>query len=81
MIGRAVRREGLTAVGWSIRSFDTMGHPVEQTLERVISRLHDGAVILLHDNREQADVLLEKIIAESKARGYEFCTIEELFKP
>lgn len=80
MVSRAVRKAGYRSVGWSIRSLDTMKFSRERVLNRVISRLHNGGIILLHDNRAQADVLLENIIIQTLSRGYKIVTVEELMQ-
>ncbi len=79
MVGRAVRRTGVISVGWSIRSFDTIKGDRRKVARRVSRQLHDGAVVLLHDNRPGADELLESILCELKERGMRTRTIEELF--
>ena len=80
MIATAVKRNGLTSIGWSIRSLDTLGQPIEKVTNRVVSRISKGKVILLHDNREKADVLLENILQQITLKGLKCVTINELFK-
>ncbi|MFI3332227.1 MAG: polysaccharide deacetylase family protein [Rikenellaceae bacterium] len=79
MVGGAVRDLGLISVGWSIRSLDTLGQPLERVLRRVVGALEGGKVILLHDNRQGAEILLESILIEIEARGLKCVTINELF--
>lgn len=79
MIARAVKRAGLISVGWSIRSLDTLGHPIERVTKRVSRQLKAGKVILLHDNRDKADILTERILQEIELNGLKTVTIEELF--
>lgn len=78
MVGKAVRRTGKIVAGWSIRSLDTMGKPVEKTLARIEHRLRDGAIILLHDDRANAACLLEKLVECVHERGYKFVLLDEL---
>ncbi len=80
MISKAVKRSGLTSIGWSIRSLDTLGHPIEKVTKRVVSRISKGKVILLHDNRDKADILLENILQQIAQKGLNCVTINELFK-
>ena len=70
MISKAVRRSKIRAIGWSIRSYDTMRHPSAQTLERITRRLRPGDIILLHDNLPQAPALLEQLLLHISAKGY-----------
>lgn len=75
-IGRAVRRLGLTTVGWSIRSHDTNPKRTRADIvQRIERRLHPGAIILLHDNRAESDVLLEKILLMLQKHNYEITNI------
>lgn len=78
-IATALKRSGLTSVGWSIRSFDTIGQPLERVEHRVAQQLSSGKVILLHDDRIIADILLEQIIKHITAMGLKCVTIDELF--
>lgn len=80
MVGKGVRRCGLTSIGWSIRSLDTLGHPLERVAKRVIRQIEAGKIILLHDNREGAEILLDKILTYTESRGLRCVTINELFK-
>lgn len=79
-IAKAVKLNGLTTVGWSIRSLDTAASDSRESVcNRVVRRLHNGAVILLHDRCKEADVLLRMLIAEIGQRGYRFIALNEMF--
>lgn len=79
IIGRAVRRVGFNAIGWSIRSFDTFAsYSRDSICRRVLRKLHPGAIILLHDRCPEADVLLEKLIPAILERGYRFVSLSEM---
>ncbi len=80
MVAAAVRSLSLTSVGWSIRSLDTLGQPLERVERRVVRALKGGAVILLHDNREGAELLLDSILKALDNRGLRSVTIDKLFK-
>lgn len=83
-IAGAVRRLGLTPVAWSIRSLDTQMHvsgaaSVDEWLNgHVISRLHPGAVVLLHDRMMGIDGLLRNLAMGVREAGYQFGGIEEV---
>ena len=77
-IGRAVRRSGLISVGWSIRSLDTMGQPVDVVESRVVKQIRGGDIILLHDNRECVVELTERILIYIYKNGYNAVSIDEL---
>ena len=78
---KAARKRGYMTIGWSIRSLDTIGSRSRQDVcDKVIDKLHPGAIILLHDRCDEAGTLLKGIIAAGKERGYSFVSLEELLK-
>lgn len=79
MIGRAVGQSGLTSIGWSIRSLDTMGGDKDRIYSRVTRKLKAGSVVLLHDNLDGADLLLDAVLSEMQNKELEAITINELF--
>ena len=80
-IGRTVRFLGLQCIGWSIRSLDTVSRRSRaDVLERITERVHDGAVILLHDRCPGADMLLDALIVRIRERGYGIKRVDELLK-
>lgn len=81
IIGKNVRQCGFKTIGWSIRSLDTVkGKSREEIVEKIERQLHPGAIILLHDRCENADVLLEKIITSSIEKGYDIVSLDEMLK-
>lgn len=73
IIGKVLKRMQFKAIGWSIRSFDTVaGNSRGEVCRRVIGKLHPGAVILLHDRCAEEDVLLESLIPAILEQGYRF---------
>lgn len=79
-IAKGIKKLNMQSIGWSIRSLDTMGKDNEVVCNRVIERLHNGAIILLHDNREKIVDLLNMIITESYNKGFSFVSLQELQK-
>jgi peptidoglycan/xylan/chitin deacetylase (PgdA/CDA1 family) len=78
ILAKVVKRLGFRAIGWSVRSLDTVLKDEDKVVERIIDRLHPGAVILMHDNREMAVKVLEKVILKIKEEGYRFVSIDEM---
>lgn len=75
-IGLAVRRLGLKTIGWSIRSYDTNARRTRtEVAQRIERRLHRGAIVLLHDDRPESDLLLTQILEMLKRHDYEIVTI------
>ena len=72
-IARTLRRTGHTAVGWSIRSFDTVllrdslpedkaAYAAERCVRRIVRKLRPGSVILLHDRLKYSPLLLKMLL-------------------
>jgi peptidoglycan/xylan/chitin deacetylase (PgdA/CDA1 family) len=79
IISKAVSEKNLLTIGWSIRSLDTISNKSTDAVYRRISRkLHNGAVVLLHDRLENADILLNMILEETEHRKIKAVSIEEL---
>lgn len=77
IIGRVVRRMGLNSIGWSIRSLDTVStRSREDVCTMILKQLHPGAIILLHDRCNDADILLQLLIPQIIEKGYRFTTID-----
>jgi peptidoglycan/xylan/chitin deacetylase (PgdA/CDA1 family) len=77
-VAKVVKKLGWTVIGWSVRSLDTTIKDPERVVKRVVKRLHPGAVILLHDIRPDAALIVEKIILAAKQNGYRFVGLEEM---
>lgn len=81
IIGKAVDHCGLQAIGWSLRSLDTVAKSErEDVCRRVEAKLHPGAIILLHDRCAKSDELLESIIRVTLKSGYKFIALSDMLK-
>ncbi len=67
-IARAVNKLKLQTIGWSIRSLDT-SLSVEKAYNRVIKQLHNNAIILFHDNRDNTPILIQKVLEYFKSHN------------
>lgn len=79
-IGRIIKRRGYRVIGWSIRSLDTLGTPRDKVVKNIMAQLFDGAIILLHDNRPESDMLLEMLLCEIRKEGYKIERVDRLLK-
>ncbi|MCX2745370.1 polysaccharide deacetylase family protein [Mangrovivirga sp. M17] len=61
-VSKGIKRSGVKSIGWSIRSFDTVGHNAERVVNRIIKKIKPGSIILLHDDREKTPEILEGIL-------------------
>lgn len=77
---KAIKCGGYQPVGWSIRSFDTKASSAEALTQRVIRKLHPGAVILLHDRCELTVAALRTIIHDIRREGYSFERADRLLQ-
>ncbi|MBC7827739.1 MAG: polysaccharide deacetylase family protein [Chitinophagaceae bacterium] len=69
---------GYTAIGWSIRSFDTMAKDEKKLLNKLIRLLRPGAIILLHDTQKITLSILPRFIQAARNEGYEFERLDKL---
>ncbi len=77
-LARAVRKSGFTAVGWNIRSLDTVIKDKDRLLRKVRKALKPGAVILFHDTCKSTAEMLPAFIREARAAGYEIVRLDKL---
>jgi peptidoglycan/xylan/chitin deacetylase (PgdA/CDA1 family) len=79
-IGKALRHNGLTCVGWDVRPFDTV-RKKDGVVDTVLHKTRDGSVILLHDTGRTAQdmtELLDAVIKGLMARGFTLSPLENL---
>jgi len=77
---RALKKHGLSVVGWDVRPFDTTAR-TEKVIERVLKKIRNGSIIVLHDTgRIPADLvrLTDELVTQIKEREYSFIDLEEL---
>jgi probable sporulation protein (polysaccharide deacetylase family) len=68
-----------TTIMWSIDTIDWKRPPPEVIQDRVLKKLHNGAIILMHPTAPTAQAL-PGLIAEIKKRGYTITTITDVQK-
>jgi len=77
---KALKKHGLSVVGWDVRPFDTTAS-AEKVIERVLTKIRNGSIIALHDTgRGPAELarLTEELVTKIKEREYTFSGLEEL---
>lgn len=80
-IDAVIRSMGLSVAMWDVDPFDWRRPGAAIIHRRVVSRVHNGDVVLLHDgggSRSQTIAALEMILKTLSARGYSFVTMSEL---
>ena len=72
---------GYTTVFWSLAYADwdekSQKQP-EKALELLLSRTHNGCVVLLHPTSTTNALILDSYIKKLKAQGYEFCLVSDI---
>ena len=72
---------GYKTIFWSLAYVDWHddAQPTkEYAMEKLVKRLHDGAIILLHNTSKTNMEILESFIIEARSLGYEFKSLDEL---
>ncbi len=72
---------GYKTVFWSLAYADwdeKAQKDPKATLQKLVSRTHNGCVLLLHPTSETNVKILDEYIKTMKNKGYEFCTIDDI---
>ena len=75
---------GYKTVFWSLAyaDWDNQNQPdPKKSKEKIMSRMHNGAVILLHPTSETNTRILKEVIQELKEQGFRFGSLDELTSP
>jgi peptidoglycan/xylan/chitin deacetylase (PgdA/CDA1 family) len=78
MLAKAVKHLKLTAIGWSVRSFDTVAKEKDKLLNRVTENLKGGDVILFHDRCELTIAILPDLLKFIKQAGLQVEPLDKL---
>lgn len=73
---------GYKTVFWSLAYVDwnNDAQPTrEQAFSKLLPRIHNGAVVLLHSTSSTNAEILDELLSQWKAMGYRFGSIDELF--
>ena len=74
---------GYKTVFWSLAyaDWDNNNQPApDAALEKLLSRTHDGAVVLLHSTSKTNAEILDTLLTKWEEMGYRFAPISELFE-
>lgn len=64
---------------WNIDTLDWKYHNSKRIASRVINKVKDGDIVLMHDVYSATANALYTIIPDLQAKGYDFVTVSELF--
>ncbi len=78
---QCVKELGYQTVFWSVAyaDWDNNNQPTEaEAMEKLLLRVHNGAVILLHPTSQTNAAILDGLLTTLKEQGYRFASLEEL---
>ncbi len=71
---------GTSLINWTLDSEDWKSKDADKVIERVLSTVKDGDIILMHDLYESTAEAVEYLVPELVARGYRIVSVSELFR-
>jgi len=76
---RALKKYPLTAIGWSMRSLDTVNKDPLKLMER-LKRTRPGDIVLFHDRVENIDKVLDEYLLFCKQQNWQIAPLDEMIK-
>ena len=79
---RMAKELGYKTVFWSLAYVDWNNDAQpsrEQAFSKLLPRIHNGAVVLLHSTSQTNAEILDELLTKWEEMGYHFASIEELF--
>lgn len=73
---KAAQDLGYTTVLWSVDTIDWKRPPSKDIINKVVSKAHNGAIVLMHPTKSTLEAL-PVIIKELKSQGYTFVTVSQ----
>jgi peptidoglycan-N-acetylglucosamine deacetylase len=77
-ISRAIRGSNHKAIGWNIRSLDTVIKSETKVLNRIKKKIVPGGIILLHDTSLKSVNVLERLLLFLQEEDYKIVTIDQI---
>src|SRR5690606_26021069 len=81
---RVFERAAKRLVLWDVNSFGWKGASAEHIVQRVLSRVRPGSIVLLHEARAGGEVTIEAVrllVPALRAQGYELATVSGTLAP
>jgi peptidoglycan-N-acetylglucosamine deacetylase len=75
---KAVLQGGFISVGWSTRSYDTVIKNRHRLLNKILSALKPGAILLLHDTSETTVAILPELLKAIRDKGYQIVRLDKM---
>lgn len=80
IIARALKKLNKQAIGWQLRSYDTVLTNPSALKDRLLKFIKPSQIVLLHDNLPQTAAMLEDFILAAKKNGIIFANKEDILK-
>jgi peptidoglycan/xylan/chitin deacetylase (PgdA/CDA1 family) len=75
---KAVMKGGFISIGWSVRSYDTMIKNRQRLLNKILSALKPGAIVLLHDTSETTVAILPELLKAIRNKGFQVVRLDKM---
>lgn len=79
-LAKAVRNRNYVAVGWSLRSLDTVIKSESRLINKIIKRVKPGDIILFHDHSTILVNILPEILEHFRNIGLKIVRVDELIE-
>ncbi|MEO5893291.1 MAG: polysaccharide deacetylase family protein, partial [Ferruginibacter sp.] len=77
---KAIINGGYIAVGWSVRSMDTVIKDERTLFKKITNALEPGAIFLFHDTNKTTLAILPAFIKWVKENGYEIVRLDKMLQ-
>jgi peptidoglycan/xylan/chitin deacetylase (PgdA/CDA1 family) len=77
-IANAIKATNMKSIGWSIRSYDTVGADTNATLNRICKQINGADIVLMHDHLDTTAQLLEDLILYCKKEKIEILPLDKM---
>lgn len=77
-LAAAIKWKQYTAIGWSVRSFDTKIADEQKLLSRITEGLKPGDIILLHDSMAITAAILPELIGRIRSKGFNINRLDKM---
>ena len=75
---KAVMAGGFISVGWSIRSLDTIIRNPHRLMNKILSAIRPGAILLLHDTSQTTVDILPELLKSIRQKGFEIVRLDKM---
>ena len=75
---KVLKEMHLTNVGWTLRSYDSVYKNPNRLMERLLSKIASGNIVLLHDNLQVTADALDDFIVQAMSNGIKFANGETI---